>query len=798
MARQPIQDLQGYGEVSKPSATPVDTYTGTVAAPKQSSAMQLADALGSVANQGAKIVAQRKAEAKQEELEMAFKRASIYAQNFQPTKDNPSLDTNELHEKYPALKFSVLATIIEDKNTQAYETATRKKLNSLPKEVRLDPEKLQQAYNGLIIQASKETEGQDFVNSGALSGVNKAYRAVQNEWASQTQLFAEGEHKNNFEGNVYNIFDGKDLSTPEGMQAAIEGIQTQETKHRGTDELEGTSPLGKKGDKQLWLDNLLTYAKNNPKKGQNVLDTVTKITWLQDSNTKGWLDNAREEVTDLAIADLELDQAQLKVQLAGKETELEVEIDNLLVEGKRDEVRQILSKTIPTDATELTQQSALYAKKYARVALARENADPEASNLRLNEFIEDIKTASSTGNWSGMGFTEPPNNDQLRKLIGKDEALTQQDAAVLRNNLSDLRKGFTSISPEALARDVGTKFSLDLQYFNTETPKALLGAAGMSAQRVMEDAYSASMQEQFTDFYNNPNYKTGVPEGDVLKAMKATAFAEVEAAVTKLNTVLTAEGNKIENLKGFNQELSQGEQPSENGGDSNLRPDGTVKSQQGFLGQIPNNVTGEVMTEASMGVTINGNEVLIPTLVPTLTQDEVAQLANMQLEGNAKNIPASIKKKAVDHAVQRISSGKDPFYQDGEEEAIQVGDILRDDNGNPVATYIGGNPEDDSSYEAYVTDEDIEKFRDSSNKAEDMLEGLSPKAIREAYGDDIRSYIEMVGNRETNEESILDFFTDKLPDYFKESFDRQERVNKLTRQEKLIYEKTGKFPEDFE
>lgn len=558
MARQPIQNLQGYDNLSTPSATSVDTYTGTVGAPKQSSAQQLASALGTVADQGVKLYAEQK----QEQLEQAKMRAKAYAENFKATTENPSLDTQELQQEFPALKFSVLATIIEDKNHQAYKTATRKKLNSLPKEIRLDPAKLQQAFDGLRVQAYKETEGQDFVNSGALRGVNEGYNSVVNEWASQTQLFAENEHKSNFQGNVFNIFEGKDLSTPEGMQAAIAGIQAQETKHRGTNELEGTSPMGKKGDKQLWLDNLLTYAKNNPKKGQEVLDTVTKIKWLQDGNTKSWLKEAREEVTDLAIADLELDQKRLGVQLKERKVDLELEIDNLLVEGKRDEVRKLLSQTTSRDASQIDKMSAQYAKEYARVALARENADPEASNLRFNQIREDIKTASSTGDWSGMGFSEPPNNDQLRELIGKDAELTQQDAAVLRNNLSDFRKGFTSIREDVLKKEVTEQFKVDLGIFASETKSGFFSIAGISAQQIIEETYINAMQAEFTDFYNDPEYETGVPEGaGVLGAMKSRAADKVRDVVIKLNSILTAQGNKIENLKGFKQDLSEGEQP---------------------------------------------------------------------------------------------------------------------------------------------------------------------------------------------------------------------------------------------
>jgi hypothetical protein len=97
-----------------------------------------------------------------------------------------------------------------------------------------------------------------------------------------------------------------------------------------------------------------------------------------------------------------------------------------------------------------------------------------------------------------------------------------------------------------------------------------------------------------------------------------------------------------------------------------LRADGTAKSAQGFLGPVENTVQGGTMTEVSIGTEINGKKMEIPTMVPTLTADEVKALSSMKLEGNAKNIPKSIIMKAKEHARMRLEQGKSPFYQDGE------------------------------------------------------------------------------------------------------------------------------------
>ena len=100
------------------------------------------------------------------------------------------------------------------------------------------------------------------------------------------------------------------------------------------------------------------------------------------------------------------------------------------------------------------------------------------------------------------------------------------------------------------------------------------------------------------------------------------------------------------------------------GGGDMTRVDGTKKSSQGWLGPIKNNVTGQIMTEISMGIGPEDSQKLIPLLVPTLTQKEIEILQNMEIEGNIKNIPQSIKDKAIQHAKQREEKGLNVFYEE--------------------------------------------------------------------------------------------------------------------------------------
>lgn len=92
------------------------------------------------------------------------------------------------------------------------------------------------------------------------------------------------------------------------------------------------------------------------------------------------------------------------------------------------------------------------------------------------------------------------------------------------------------------------------------------------------------------------------------------------------------------------------------------RADGTEKGT-GFFGELKmKDGSGSVATEISIGVNFGGKETQIPTLVPTLSKDEVDHLL--------KGLPPTpeIVQKAVDHAKARIAQGKSPFANDGQQQ----------------------------------------------------------------------------------------------------------------------------------
>lgn len=101
-------------------------------------------------------------------------------------------------------------------------------------------------------------------------------------------------------------------------------------------------------------------------------------------------------------------------------------------------------------------------------------------------------------------------------------------------------------------------------------------------------------------------------------------------------------------------------------GSQGVRGTGQEKGE-GFLGGLKRlDVPGSFSSEISIGVTIDGKNMDIPTMVPTLTKDEVTWLLSHDLENKADTIPTPIIAKAIAFARDRIAAGKPVFAQKGE------------------------------------------------------------------------------------------------------------------------------------
>jgi hypothetical protein len=96
------------------------------------------------------------------------------------------------------------------------------------------------------------------------------------------------------------------------------------------------------------------------------------------------------------------------------------------------------------------------------------------------------------------------------------------------------------------------------------------------------------------------------------------------------------------------------------------RADGTKKGS-GYFGVIKR-PDGNVMSEVSIGVSLEGKETLLPLIVPTLNKQEMDYLMRNDPKSKTfmSKLPSTIIDKAVDHAVMRMKEGKSPFADPNE------------------------------------------------------------------------------------------------------------------------------------
>lgn len=90
------------------------------------------------------------------------------------------------------------------------------------------------------------------------------------------------------------------------------------------------------------------------------------------------------------------------------------------------------------------------------------------------------------------------------------------------------------------------------------------------------------------------------------------------------------------------------------------REDGTPKGR-GYLGPLVT-PAGNIVTEYTIGVNLDGKEVDIPTLVPTLTAGEI--LSVLDAADNGDQPMESVITKAIEHARNKIANGQSVFFNE--------------------------------------------------------------------------------------------------------------------------------------
>lgn len=178
------------------------------------------------------------------------------------------------------------------------------------------------------------------------------------------------------------------------------------------------------------------------------------------------------------------------------------------------------------------------------------------------------------------------------------------------------------------------------------------GTAATDNMTGSRDKYRAyESPDQFVDDYVSliqrkyPNAVNAKTPEDFAKALKSGGYAEDPGYVAKVTTAA-----KMTPVKATAADLGYGS-----------RLDGSPKGR-GFLGELKR-PDGDISTEVSVGVNIDGKEMEIPLLVPSLSRAEIDQVLSLP---PGRQPPEAIVRKAAEFAKQRIAQGKNVFADNGE------------------------------------------------------------------------------------------------------------------------------------
>jgi len=197
--------------------------------------------------------------------------------------------------------------------------------------------------------------------------------------------------------------------------------------------------------------------------------------------------------------------------------------------------------------------------------------------------------------------------------------------------------------------EVRQPFNMELNYFN-ENPNV----AGMATEdnRIILNPNSKLNKQQKDAVLKNEASRLH------MRSMGTTPQFELTPQQVESFKGTPYEGNPDAMKQTIVGRIISGDSSASGIRQDQIRTDGTLKGK-GYLGELPA-AGGKTSTEISIGVRFDGKERLIPSLVPTLTQEEIEHLTN------GGKPTKEIVDKAVEHARIRIKDGKSPFADEGQ------------------------------------------------------------------------------------------------------------------------------------
>ena len=537
MARQPIQNLQGYGQTSVSSARPIDAFTGAPAIPQETPGSQLADALGAFTGSVARASARNAAQAKAEKAELDKKKAVAHAARFKG-EEGEFLDSVKLGETYADLSETVVATVVEDKYKNEYYTATYDKLRGLDDDVKGDVVALEAMFDDLVSQSAEATDGMDFVQSGAVMGTRNAINEMRREFSVFRDQKTRDLAKTNTTANVYSILDKYDLSTTDGQTSSVTLINAL------NDKLIATSPFSKREDKQQIVDSLIEYNKLNP--DSNAVGLIQRVPWLQSKETDAKLAIASPQIAELGIRKLRNDlfvkeQADKQV-LDDAQAQLNELAENNDIAG----IQSVQAKSAGVTGKDAGVSNAVY--KMAEIAEASAKVAPDVSAGNYTSYKAGLTLKATKGDAGSL--------EEELKAINDLTDITPSDKATLLREAPTLLQGHKIIASEQHTSAFRNRFGAILTAYQSNPSLMLktfeLAEQGTSAESLARDSWddetSRLIQLHIENNDTVPSYNDLYgDEGIYAKAeVKVTERLQAIASVTTQNPQVPEQQQQVD------------------------------------------------------------------------------------------------------------------------------------------------------------------------------------------------------------------------------------------------------------
>lgn len=384
MARQPIQNLQGYGQTSASAAAPVDAFTGAPAIPRVTPASQLADSLGLLSKGFAQSAARKKAEKEAEETELA----KAYAATIEA--EDKEFGAEKLASEFPSLSKALTMQLAQTTSYNAFYTETRKRISTfMADEVNLlDSSGLDNLKNKLITEFGEATEGREFVQAGMIKAVNQGFQDNIAGFIKASDAAVKKRWTNEYKASMFHIFDGA-RNTDGSVNIEQAALVYKELDNEVNPYKNDVKKL-----REITISNLLAYDTQNSD-APVTQDFIKAVPWLKSSITDTQLREGLPLVAEAYARNLENKQRIIELENKQILENVESKLYQLAEDNDIDGIQKIIDESVGLTGKEAVLGNDI--RQLAETALVAAQVEPGISTGNYTLAKEDITLRASIG-----------------------------------------------------------------------------------------------------------------------------------------------------------------------------------------------------------------------------------------------------------------------------------------------------------------------------------------------------------------------------------------------------------------